>query len=90
MVKKEGMRIWKIMGLRQLCWLSSVCPSRHSLPLSLLICTWEAALSGCSSLGLSGPPGFGLGAAMEGEEEGDGKGFCPSCFLFSSVVLAVL
>lgn len=38
-----------------------------------------------SSLGLSWPPGFGLGADMEGEEEGDGKGFCPSCFLFSSV-----
>lgn len=51
-------------------------------------------LGGCpqwmSSLGLSWPPGFGLGADMEGEEEGDGKGFCPSCFLFSSVVLAVL
>lgn len=54
------MSIWSIMGLWQLCWLSSVCPSRHSLLFCLLVCTWEAALSGCSSLGLSWPPGFGL------------------------------
>lgn len=76
------MSIWSIMGLWQLCWLSSVCPSRHSLLFCLLVCTWEAALSGCSSLGLSWPPGFGLGAAMEGEEEGEGRGSVPPAFSF--------
>ena len=53
--------------------------------LSILVCTLEATLHGCSSLGLSWSSGFGLGSAdgrLGGETSQGGVPVAPASSLF--------